>query len=117
MPKNHHDLQQRRAEIDMLDDQLLRLLNQRARVAREMASIKRSSGLPVYDSVREQLVLQRMRDQNQGPLDTRGLISIFRCIIRESRKIEEISMQGNQENSFLQEDCNGHQHGSKRNRS
>jgi chorismate mutase-like protein len=117
MTKNHDDLHQRRAQIDVLDDQLLRLLNQRAQVVCEVASIKRSSGLPVYDGLREQWVVQRMCERNQGPLDTEGLTSIFRCIIRESRKIEEMAMQGNRENSFLQENCNGYQHGSKRNRS
>jgi len=47
MTRNGNDLHQRRQEIDLLDAELLRLLNQRARVACELASIKKSSGLPV----------------------------------------------------------------------
>jgi chorismate mutase len=114
MTKNGNDLEQRRAQIDILDSQLLRLLNQRAELASEVASIKRSSGLPVYDGRREQAILDRVCSLNPGPLDAQGLTSIFRCIIRESRKIEESAMQRAQENSFPQENCNGNQHGSKR---
>ena len=117
MTRNGNDLHQRRQEIDLLDAELLRLLNQRARVACELASIKKSSGLPVYDSRREQQILERICHQNSGPLNSQGLISIFRCIIRESRKIEATSMRHLEKNFFQQENSNGNQYGSKRIRS
>ena len=107
MTKNGDDLHQRRKQIDQLDTELLRLLNQRATLACELASIKKSSGLAVYDGPREQQILDRICGQNSGPLDSEGLISIFRCIIRESRKLEETSMQQLDKNSFEQEYSNG----------
>lgn len=110
-------LHQRRGEIDLLDTELLRLLNQRARKACELASIKKSSGLPVYDGRRERQILERICHQNPGPLNSQGLMSIFRCIIRESRKIEESSMRRLKKNSYQQENSNGNQYGSKRIRS
>jgi chorismate mutase len=100
-------LNQRRRKIDVLDIELLRLLNQRARIACELAAIKKSSGLPVYDGRREQQILERICDRNSGPLNSQGLISIFRCIIRESRKIEESSMRRLKENLFPRETSNG----------
>ena len=48
--------------------------------------------------------------------DSAGLISIFRCIIRESRKIEESSMQRLEKN-LSKENSNVNQYGSKRIRS
>ncbi|HLJ29424.1 MAG TPA: chorismate mutase [Candidatus Angelobacter sp.] len=117
MTKNGDELHERRKQIDVLDSELLRLLNQRARIACEVASIKKESSLPVYDGQREQQILDRICEQNQGPLDSQGLTSIFRCIIRESRKIEERSMGRAQENSFQQENLNGDQYGGKRIRS
>jgi chorismate mutase len=93
MTNNGDDLHQRRKQIDLLDTELLRLLNQRAAMACELAAIKKSSGLEVYDSRREQQILDRICGQNPGPLDSQGLITIFRCIIRESRKLEEASMR------------------------
>lgn len=107
MTNNGDDLHQRRKQIDQLDTELLRLLNQRAALACELASIKKSSGLAVYDGRREQQILDRICGQNPGPLDSEGLISIFRCIIRESRKLEETSMQQLDKNSFEQEYSNG----------
>ena len=107
MTHNGDDLHQRRKQIDQLDTELLRLLNQRATLACELASIKKSSGLAVYDGRREQQILDRICGQNPGPLDSAGLTSIFRCIIRESRKLEAASMQQLDKNSFEQEYSNG----------
>ena len=103
-----------RKAIDALDAELLRLLNQRARIAHELASIKKSSGLPVYDSEREQQILNRICEENRGPLASQSVASIFRCIIRESRRVEETSMRKLNNNIFKQENHNGHQHGSRR---
>jgi chorismate mutase len=117
MAKNGDALHQLREQIDLLDGELLHLLSRRAQVASEVASIKQSVGLPVYDGQREQQILDRICGLNPGPLDSQGLTSIFRCIIRESRKIEESCMQQTQEKSFPQESSNGDQHGGKRIRS
>lgn len=107
-------LQQRRREIDALDAELLRLLNERARIAHDLASIKKSSGLPVYDGRREQQILDRVCEATRGPLGPESIIEIFRCIIRESRRVEESSMRELENNYFKQEKHNGHQHGSRR---
>lgn len=117
MTNNNDDLHRWREQIDILDGELLRLLNQRAEAAREVASIKKSSGRPIYDGQREQQILDRICELNQGPLDSQGLTSIFRRIIHESRKIGEGSMRRGQENLFEQETHNGDQYGSKRIRS
>jgi len=82
-----------RREIDLLDTELLRLLSQRARIACELGAIKVASGLPAYDGRRERQVLARMCAENQGPLGQESVTSIFRCIIRETRRIGTKSMQ------------------------
>jgi chorismate mutase-like protein len=80
---------QRRAEIDEIDQRLLDLLNQRARIVEDIGKLKREHRMPVLDGTREAEVLRRLRAQNQGPLDTRSVAAIFRSIIRESRRIQE----------------------------
>ena len=82
-------LWQRRAEIDEIDQRLLDLLNQRARIVEDIGKLKREHRMPVLDGTREAQVIQRLRSQNQGPLDMRGVVAIFRSIIRESRRIQE----------------------------
>jgi chorismate mutase len=77
-----------RAEIDEIDDQLLRLLNMRALVAAKIGRVKRAAGLPLSDEERERQVVQRMQNGNAGPLDEGAVMQLFECIIRESRRVE-----------------------------
>lgn len=104
-------VEQWRSEIDILDAELLRLLNQRARIASHLGALKVSSGLPVYDGRRERLVLARLCESNPGPLNRESINSIFRCIIRESRRLEISQQQAISKSHFKQsgqEYSNGH---------
>ncbi len=82
-----------RQEIDTLDTEILRLLNQRAGIACELGVIKVASGLPAYDGQREQQVLDRVCAGNQGPLSNESVTRIFRSMIRETRQIGTESME------------------------
>jgi chorismate mutase len=82
-----------RRQIDALDSELLRLLNQRAAIACEIAAIKVASGLPAYDGNRERQVLARVAEKNTGPLDQQSVIDIFSGIIRETRRLGTQRMQ------------------------
>jgi len=82
-----------RREIDALDTELLRLLNQRAAIACEIAVIKVASGLPAYDGKREDQVLARMAEKNLGPLDQQSITAIFRGIIAQTRRLGTQRMQ------------------------
>ncbi|MCU1221119.1 MAG: chorismate mutase [Candidatus Angelobacter sp.] len=82
-----------RRQIDALDTELLRLLNQRAAIACEIASIKVTSGLPAYDGNRERQVLARVVEKNTGPLDQQSITDIFAGIIRETRRLGTQRMQ------------------------
>jgi len=76
-----------RGQIDALDAELLRLINQRATIACEIASIKVASGLQAYDGNRERQVLARVVEKNTGPLDDQSVRDIFVGIIRETRRL------------------------------
>ena len=82
-----------RSQIDALDSELLRLLNQRAAIACEIASIKVASGLPAYDGNRERQVLASVAEKNTGPLDQPSVTAIFAAIIRETRRLGTERMQ------------------------
>jgi chorismate mutase len=87
--KDDNNINARRAEIDRLDDELLRLLNKRAELGSKLLALKRSAGLPICDPNRELEVLCRARESNPGPLDGRAVENIFRRIIAETRRAEE----------------------------
>jgi chorismate mutase-like protein len=78
-----------RARIDTLNAQLVKLLNERARCAQQIASFKQKAGLPVFDSQREQAVLDKVSAQNLGPLSDEALHRIFNCIMVEHRALQE----------------------------
>jgi chorismate mutase len=82
-----------RHDIDAIDKELLRLLNQRAGMACEIALIKVVSGLPAYDGKREKDVLDRIAAQNDGPFENESVLAIFTTIIRETRRLGTQRMQ------------------------
>jgi chorismate mutase/prephenate dehydratase len=78
-----------RRQIDRIDDQLLRLLNRRARVALAIAEQKARTNSGVYAPGREKGVLGRLARANRGPLSERLVRAIFREIISASRSLEQ----------------------------
>lgn len=83
-----------RERIDLLDDVLVRILNERARLALEIGQLKKSAGLPVYDPAREKRIFARMKEANPGPLDGGAIVRLFERVVDESRRLERIMSQG-----------------------
>ena len=79
-----------RAEIDAIDDELLTLLNRRARLASEIGLVKKREHAPLCDPDREREVLARVCESSDGPLDEQAVKKIFKIIIDESRRIQSI---------------------------
>lgn len=79
-----------RQRIDLLDDVLLRIFNERARLALEIGHLKKGLDLPVFDPGREKLIFARMKQDNPGPLDDGAIIRLFERVIDESRRLERI---------------------------
>jgi chorismate mutase len=86
-------LLERRREIDALDTELLRLINQRAEIASRLTELKRILGRGTYDAHRERQIINRICEDNDGPLDRDGVINIFGSIISECRRVQEISCE------------------------
>jgi chorismate mutase len=78
-----------RQRIDALNQQLLALLNERAKCALEIAAIKKKKMLPVLDGERERQVIEAVLSRNQGPLPDESVRRIFECIMAEHRRLEE----------------------------
>lgn len=79
-----------REEIDRLDSELLRIFNERARLALKIGEIKKETAMPVYDPNREKQIFQRMQGENPGPLDNQAIVRLFERVIDESRRLERI---------------------------
>jgi len=81
-------LEQLRKEIDQLDDQIVRLLNQRASLAVQIGEIKQSNGSALYVPSRERAVLHRMMSQNTGPLSHRSIARIYAEVMASALALE-----------------------------
>jgi chorismate mutase len=83
---NIDDLRER---IDSIDDELLRLFNERARLALEIGRMKKNQGLPIHMPSREEQIILRVQQDNPGPLPPTSIARLYQQLIQESRKLEE----------------------------
>lgn len=78
-----------RQRIDSIDDQIVKLLNERAQVVREIAQIKKRYNAPVSAPGREEQVLRRAAGQAQVPLTGPAVEAIFKAVLREMSAMEQ----------------------------
>jgi chorismate mutase/prephenate dehydratase len=81
-------IEEKRREVDAIDQEILRLLGERLEVARQIGTEKRLRGVESYDPVREREVLEGILRQAGGRFPTDGLRAIYRQIISASRALE-----------------------------
>ena len=77
-----------RQELDIIEDKLVALLNERAKYLIEIGKIKHQQGLPITDLQREETILNRVAEKNQGPISDEFVKEIFKKIIEESTRLE-----------------------------
>ncbi len=78
-----------RKEIDAIDDELVELLNRRARISRRVGRIKARSGGQIFKPARENALLDKLEEINPGPLPGAHLRAIYREIISSSRDLQQ----------------------------
>lgn len=84
------DLKTLRAEINALDQQLLRLLNARAEIAVEVGHVKAQINDPqFYNPAREKEVISQVLAYNHGPLANAQIANIFKAVMASCRALEQ----------------------------
>jgi chorismate mutase len=86
------DVSEWRKRIDEIDQELLKLLNERARCAVEIGHIKKKVNLPAWQPEREAEILRNVVKANCGPLDDGAIRRLFERIIDEARSLERHAM-------------------------
>jgi chorismate mutase/prephenate dehydratase len=87
-PEGVVKLEALRRRIDEIDSDILRKLNERARVVLEVGALKRATGAPIYSPEREQQIVERLGGENDGPFPEEGLAPVFREIVSATRSLE-----------------------------
>jgi 3-deoxy-7-phosphoheptulonate synthase / chorismate mutase len=77
-------LDQLRTRVDELNLELLRLINERARLVQEIGQIKENQGVFRYDPVRERTMLDTIKEKNDGQFENSTIDHIFKEIFKAS---------------------------------
>lgn len=81
-----------RIQIDRVDRELLRLLNERADLVHQVGEIKRKEGLEIYAPDREERLMTKLIELNQkskGRLPEKSIRAIYREIISAALALEQ----------------------------
>ena len=90
-------IEELRGRLDVIDDQLVRLLNVRVACAVEIGRLKHGQGLAIYQPEREKQVLARVCDAAinlAGPLNADAVVRIFERVMDEARRAERRAAEG-----------------------
>jgi chorismate mutase len=77
-----------RKKIDSLDEDIVRLLSERAAAAVAIGELKRTTGAPIYEPNRESDVYAHVRAANPGPLTPAQVQDIYERIMDVMRSLQ-----------------------------
>jgi chorismate mutase len=81
-------IEELRNRVDQVDRELIRSLNERARIVQEMVAIKAEAGKPLFDPRREEEILRKVAEENEGPIYDSSIREIFELILHRIRDLE-----------------------------
>ena len=82
------DLQVSRKQIDEIDSQIVKLFEERMKVANEVAKYKMETGKAVFDKEREEQKLDSLSKISHGKFNERAVRELFSQIMSISRKYQ-----------------------------
>ncbi|HEV2575977.1 MAG TPA: chorismate mutase [Acidobacteriaceae bacterium] len=82
------DIADWRKKIDELDEQIVKLLNERAACAIAIGEIKRKDGAAIYEPQRERQVIEHARNASPGPLAPEQVQDIYERIMDIMRSLQ-----------------------------
>lgn len=82
-------LDELRKRIDTIDEQVLGLLNERAKCGEEVGKVKQSQNAVYYVPEREKAIFDKLTKMNPGPLPNEAVKAIYREIISSIRSLEK----------------------------
>ncbi len=78
-----------RRQIDEIDQELLGLLSRRADLVHEVGEVKKRDDLQIYAPEREEALLRRLVELNQGRLPEKSIRAIYREIMSAALALED----------------------------
>ncbi len=85
---NEAGLKALRDKLDSIDNELLKLINERMEVVHQVGVVKAHSGGAIYRPERERAIIDRLEDLNDGKLNRSAIEALFLEIFAISRNLE-----------------------------
>jgi chorismate mutase/prephenate dehydratase len=83
------DLAALRGAIDRVDDEILKLLNERARLVADVATLKERMDVPFYVPSRERAIVDRLTADHHGPFPAESIRPVFQEIFSACLSLEK----------------------------
>ena len=82
------DLMKLREEIDVIDKQIVELYEKRMEICKDVATYKIETGKKVFDRVREEEKIRKVKSYTSGDFNSRAIEELFEQIMSVSRKLQ-----------------------------
>jgi len=81
------EIQQHRDRIDELDAQIVSLLNERAAESLAIRALKPAAHMGLFDPKREEEIIAKLNEYNEGPLYADNLREIYTSILKVMKEV------------------------------
>ena len=83
------DLDTIRQEIDQIDDQIVKLLEERMHLVEGVVAYKKASGKPILDSKREEIIFEKVKNRVEDKRYQETIVATFSDILNRSRDYQD----------------------------
>ena len=78
-----------RQEIDQIDDQIVKLLEERMHLVEGVIAYKKASGKPILDSKREEVIFEKVKNRVEDKRYQETIVATFSDILKRSRDYQD----------------------------
>lgn len=78
-----------RQEIDQIDDQIVKLLEERMHLVEGIVAYKRASSKPILDSKREEVIFEKVKNRVEDKRYQETIVATFSDILKRSRAYQD----------------------------
>ena len=78
-----------RQEIDQIDDQIVKLLEERMHLVEGVVAYKKASGKPILDTKREEIIFEKIKNRVEDKRYQETIVATFSDILKRSRDYQD----------------------------
>ena len=78
-----------RQEIDQIDNQIVKLLEERMHLVEGVVAYKKASGKPILDTKREEIIFEKVKNRVEDKRYQETIVATFSDILKRSRDYQD----------------------------